>query len=82
MLNLLRGTGISGLKGIEIKRTEDNLEYIRPIRECERKDIEKYCEEQNLNPRIDKTNFENIYNRNKVRNELIPFLKKNLIPIY
>ena len=41
MLNLLRGTGISGLKGIEIKRTEDNLEYIRPIRECERKDIEK-----------------------------------------
>ena len=80
MLNLLRGTGISGLKGIEIKRTEDNLEYIRPIRECERKDIEKYCEEQNLNPRIDKTNFENIYNRNKVRNELIPFLKKEFNP--
>lgn len=80
MLNLLRGTGISGLKGIEIKRTEDNLKYIRPIRECERKDIEKYCEEQNLNPRIDKTNFENIYNRNKVRNELIPFLKKEFNP--
>lgn len=80
MLNLLRGTGISGLKGIEIKRTEDNIEYIRPIRECERKDIEKYCEEQNLNPRIDKTNFENIYNRNKVRNELIPFLKKEFNP--
>jgi ABC-2 type transport system ATP-binding protein len=31
--------------------------------------IEKYCEEQDLDPRIDKTNFESIYNRNKIRNE-------------
>ncbi len=80
VLNLLRGTGISGLKGIEIKRTEDNLEYIRPIRECERKEIEKYCEQQKLDPRIDKTNLESIYNRNKVRNELIPYLKKEFNP--
>mgnify|MGYP004499756501 CR=1 FL=1 len=80
VLNLLRGTGISGLKGIEVKRTEDNLEYIRPIRECERKEIEKYCEQQKLDPRIDKTNLESIYSRNKVRNELIPYLKKEFNP--
>ena len=64
LMNILRGSGISGLKGIEISRKETNMEYIRPIRECERQEIEKYCEEQNLDPRIDKTNFESIYNRN------------------
>lgn len=80
LMNILRGSGISGLKGIEISRKETNIEYIRPIRECERQEIEKYCEEQNLEPRIDKTNFESIYNRNKIRNEIIPYLKKEFNP--
>ena len=80
LLNLLRGTGVSGLKGIEIKRIENDLEYIRPIRECERKEIEEYCEKQKLNPKIDKTNLESIYNRNKVRNDLIPYLKREFNP--
>lgn len=80
LMNILRGSGISGLKGIEISRKETNIEYIRPIRECERQEIEKYCEEQNLDPRIDKTNFESIYNRNKIRNEIIPYLKKEFNP--
>lgn len=72
LMNILRGSGISGLKGIEIKRCN----FIRPLRECTREEIETYCEKQKLNPKIDKTNFENIYNRNKVRNSLIPYLKK------
>ena len=80
LMNILRGSGVSGLKGIEIKRKENNLEYIRPIRECTRQEIEDYCEKQKLNPKIDKTNFENIYNRNKIRNELIPYLKKEFNP--
>lgn len=80
LMNILRGSGISGLKGIEISRKETNIEYIRPIRECERQEIEEYCEEQNLDPRIDKTNFESIYNRNKIRNEIIPYLKKEFNP--
>ena len=80
LMNIIRGSGISGLKGIEIKRKEANIEYIRPIRECERQEIERYCKEQNLNPRIDKTNFESIYNRNKIRNEIIPYLKKEFNP--
>lgn len=80
LLNLLRGTGVSGLKGIEIKRIENDIEYIRPIRECERKEIEEYCEKQKLNPKIDKTNLESIYNRNKVRNDLIPYLKREFNP--
>ena len=78
LMNLLRGTGISGLTGIDIKRKSllSNLIYIRPLRETERKEIEKYCEKNKLNPKIDKSNFENIYTRNKVRNILIPYMQK------
>ncbi len=76
IMNTLRGSGISGLKGIEPKRGK----YIRPIIECERQEIEQYCEENKLNPRIDRTNFENIYTRNKIRNIVIPYVKKEFNP--
>lgn len=77
IMNLLRGTGMLGLKGIEPIR--DN-KYIRPIIEIERKDIEEYCNKNKLNPRIDKTNFENIYTRNKIRNIVIPYIQKEFNP--
>lgn len=77
IMNLLRGTGLSGLKGIEPIR--DN-KYIRPILELERTEIEKYCEECNLKPRIDKTNFVNDCTRNKIRNIVIPYIKQEFNP--
>ena len=77
IMHLLRGSGLSGLKGIEPMR--DNM-YIRPLIECERPEIEQYCEEKNLEPRIDKTNFENEYTRNKIRNIVIPYIKQEFNP--
>lgn len=77
LLNILRGSGLSGLKGIEPIR--DN-KYIRPLIETERKDIEEYCAKNNLEPKIDKTNLESIYKRNKVRNDLIPYIQKEFNP--
>lgn len=77
LLNILRGSGLSGLKGIEPIR--DN-KYIRPLIETERKDIEEYCAKNNLDPKIDKTNLESIYKRNKVRNDLIPYIQKEFNP--
>ena len=77
IMHLLRGSGLSGLKGIEPIR--DN-KFIRPLIECERMEIEKYCEENKLNPRIDKTNFENEYTRNKIRNIVIPYIKHEFNP--
>ena len=73
IMNIIRGSGISGLRGIEPIR--DN-KYIRPIIECERAEIEKYADENDLNPRIDKTNFENDCTRNKIRNIVLPYIKK------
>lgn len=77
LLNILRGSGLSGLKGIEPIR--DN-KYIRPLIETDRKDIEEYCAKNNLEPKIDKTNLESIYKRNKIRNDLIPYIQKELNP--
>lgn len=74
LMRLMRGTGLEGLVGIKAKR--DDI-YIRPILCIERNEIEKYCLEKKLKPRIDKTNLENIYSRNKVRLELIPYIKEN-----
>lgn len=77
IMNMLRGTGVSGLKGIEPKREN---KYIRPLIEIERADIEKYCEELGLMPRIDKTNFINDCTRNKIRNIVIPYIKEEFNP--
>ena len=77
IMNVFRGSGISGLRGIEPIR--DN-KFIRPLIETERKDIEKYCEENSLNPRIDNTNFINDVTRNKIRNIVIPYIKDEFNP--
>ena len=77
LMNIIRGTSVSGLKGIDKVR---DGKYIRPIIECSRAEIEDYCKERNLNPRYNKSNKENIYTRNKVRNLLIPFLQKEFNP--
>ena len=77
ILNILRGSGISGLKGIEVMREQ---KYIRPLIDINRTDIEKYCKENGLNPRYDESNDENIYSRNKVRNIIIPYIKKEFNP--
>ncbi|NEZ47999.1 tRNA lysidine(34) synthetase TilS [Clostridium niameyense] len=74
LMRIMRGTGLEGLVGI--KPVRDNI-YIRPLIKVMREDIENYCLNNNLNPRIDKTNLENIYTRNKIRLELIPFIKNN-----
>ena len=77
IMNVLRGSGVSGLKGIEPIR--DN-KIIRPLIESERTEIENYCEQNGLEPRIDKTNLMNDYTRNKIRNIVIPYIKQEFNP--
>jgi len=74
LMRIMRGTGIAGMIGIRPVR--DKI-YVRPILHLSRKEIEKYCLINNISPRIDKSNLENIYARNKVRLELIPYIEEN-----
>ncbi|MGG7148342.1 tRNA lysidine(34) synthetase TilS [Clostridium butyricum] len=73
LFRLMRGSGIEGLCGIKVRRDK----IIRPILCLSRKEVEEYIEINNLKPRIDKTNFEKIYNRNKIRLDMIPYIKEN-----
>lgn len=75
LMNIIRGTGIVGLNGIVPIR---NNKYIRPIIECDRSQIEEYCKINNIIPRIDITNKQNDYTRNKIRNICIPYIKEEL----
>lgn len=74
LMRIMRGTGLEGLTGIKSKR-EDGV--IRPILCLNRQDIERYCEEKRLNPRIDSSNYERIYSRNKVRLDILPYMKEH-----
>ena len=74
LLNLFRGSGLAGLSGIRPVR--ENI--IRPLLCVSRKEIEEYLKEQELSWCEDSTNRENDYTRNKIRNELLPWVTENI----
>lgn len=76
LLNLIKGTGIKGLTGIPIKRSN----IIRPLLCLSKKEITDYLKSNKINYRIDRTNLENYYDRNFIRNKIIPQLIENLNP--
>lgn len=76
LMRIIRGSGLQGLSAMQFK----NKSLIRPLLENTRDEILKYLKENKLKYRIDKTNFENNYFRNKIRNLLIPFLEKEFNP--
>ncbi|RLD33392.1 MAG: tRNA lysidine(34) synthetase TilS [Bacteroidetes bacterium] len=69
-INLFRGSGLAGLKGMPIKR--DHI--IRPLLFAGREDIEVYAKKHNISFRDDSSNKEEKYLRNKIRHRLAPVL--------
>ncbi len=80
LFRLLRGSGPDGLAGIPYVRTEGGYRVVRPLLDLRRAEIEAYCEGENLHPRIDHTNRQPIYTRNKIRLELLPYLEQTFNP--
>ncbi len=81
LFRIMRGTGIDGLSGIAYRRYDQNgFAVIRPLLDVDRQAIEEYCRVHNLEPRIDHTNQETDYTRNKIRLELIPYLQESFNP--
>ncbi|PIQ86140.1 MAG: tRNA lysidine(34) synthetase TilS [Candidatus Omnitrophica bacterium CG11_big_fil_rev_8_21_14_0_20_43_6] len=75
LMRLLRGTGLSGLSGISAKRVIHGLEFIRPLLETTRREIDRFLKSKGLKPRIDSTNRQDVFLRNKLRHHLIPLLR-------
>lgn len=72
LFRLIRGTGINGLKGIPVKRDK----IIRPLLSTKKEEIYTYLNSLKQNYRVDESNNEKLYTRNKIRLELIPYLEK------
>ena len=73
LMRAIRGAGIKGLCGIPPVRGN----IIRPFIEAFRSEIMDYCKRQGLGYRLDRTNLENKFTRNRIRNLIIPMLEKN-----
>ncbi len=76
LLRILRGTGLRGLSAIKFR----NNNIIRPLLNIPRKEILEYLRKKKVPYRIDKTNLEADFTRNKIRNELLPQLSKGYNP--
>ena len=70
-INLLRSSGVKGLRGMLPKREQ----IIRPLLKFSRQDLEHYAVKNKLKHRDDTTNSEDYYLRNNIRHHLIPCLE-------
>ena len=85
LFRILRGTGMDGLAGMAYMREEKRpggegepcgtFRIIRPLLDVRRDEVEEYCNAQGLQPVTDHTNNEEIYTRNKIRLDLIPYIE-------
>ena len=80
LMRILRGTGLYGLAGILPKRKLCGFEIIRPLIRVQRREIEAFLEKNKIKARIDQSNLDDIFFRNKLRNKLIPLFEKEYNP--
>ena len=73
LLHLFRGAGLSGVKGMDYQK---GGVYIRPMLSTSKKEIVDYLNSFDIPFVEDETNFENVYTRNYLRNEVFPLLLK------
>lgn len=72
LLHILRGSGLSGAKGMSYK----NDNYIKPMLDISKEDINKYLIDNEIPYVTDVTNDDSTYSRNYIRNELFPVITK------
>ena len=77
LLRLIRGTARKGLSGMKTLRAD---KFIRPFLRFSKSMLLDYLEKYSIPYRIDSSNRENVYLRNRVRNELLPYLAADYNP--
>lgn len=79
LMHLLRGSGLSGLRGMIFRALPNHwsnkIPLVRPLLSNWRSEIEAYCLERGLQPVVDASNQDISYFRNRLRHELIPYLE-------
>ncbi len=79
LMHLLRGAGMAGLRGMQVVSYNPDwhadIPLVRPLLGIWRREIDEYCQAQEITPREDQTNQDTTYFRNRLRHELIPSLE-------
>jgi tRNA(Ile)-lysidine synthase len=79
MLHLLRGCNLKGLSGMRESFEIDGISFIRPMLNINRHQLKQYIKKKGFAAFEDPSNAENVYKRNRIRNELFPLIE-NLQP--
>lgn len=77
LMRLMRGSGLRGLAGIY---PVVNERLVRPLLEVEREEVDAYLKEKKIVFRIDESNYDRRFLRNRIRLELLPYIRKNFEP--
>ena len=81
LYNLIRGTGADGLQALTWQRPlTTDIMLVRPLLEITRTQTEQFCQEFKLPIWEDSTNQDLQYARNRIREELVPYLRENFNP--
>ena len=80
LLHLLRGSGLQGLRGIMPQRYLEGVSFIRPLLFIRRSEILGFLKNHKLKYRLDPTNKQTKFFRNKIRHKLLPLLQKQYNP--
>lgn len=79
LMHLLRGSGLSGLCGMEYRMLpnpwSDHIPLVRPLLSTWREEILEYLAENNIVAVTDQSNLDRTYLRNRLRHELLPILE-------
>lgn len=76
LLNIIKGTGLTGMSGIPAKRQN----IIRPLLCLTKDEVFDYLHKCKISYRIDESNLSDDYERNFIRNKIIPLIKSRLNP--
>lgn len=77
LMNMLRGSGLTGLSGIPAQRAfGEHTKLLRPLLDMKKVEIQEYASLRDLSWREDSSNSQSAFRRNKIRNELLPLLER------
>ena len=80
LMNILRGAGIAGLKGMEVRSwmpaLSEAIPLVRPLLFTWRHEVLAYCQANHLEPVMDASNASRDYFRNRIRHEVLPYLEQ------
>ena len=79
LFHLFRGTGLDGMGSIRpVRENADGSRIVRPLLDCSRAEIEEFLRTEQIAWCTDRTNYEDIYTRNRIRNRILPYAEEQI----